>query len=581
MKHYLNGVEVSPREIGLIGFKTNFTGRNSAGKNSELELNVDRLKFTREGFKMIQDHVEQNGFFKGIPYSTTLGSIQIEYYLDLQSNPIFSDYEVEAPVIRRKANKAFFNLANDTSFASMAQQGVIFNSTDAGYVIIKDSQLELALTLTLSLYTLSRELINQTRALTDAITQLTDAVTPNVGFVSMDLGGILSLILKVTAQIAFISLLVVAIVNLGQQLFDLIFPKVRYLKATKVKELLTKGCEHLNYQFQSTLLDSVSGLSIMPKPLKKQERKWFSFVQNDLNQSFNNAFPSAQDTTPNLGSLVTAMENYFNCKARVYNGKVYLESDEYWENNTSNVITTALSNQDDRTNEYGVNTNEAWRKYYITYQPDITDLFTYDDFDGNDAEYNTSALNVSEPDLDIIQGFKKVSIPFALAKRKGELNWLEKQAREVFEFIDNASATFGGNASYVAKIDARKGVMTISQQYFTTTKMLYLVGDKQPENYLNYISATEIWNRYHYTNQIQLNGYKVYNQVRAIVSYENYVNLLQNNFATINGVADCEILEMDYISLDNAEADGSANILISYKEPYPYAYGKVATIKIN
>jgi hypothetical protein len=275
------------------------------------------------------------------------------------------------------------------------------------------------------------------------------------------------------------------------------------------------------------------------------------------------------------------MEDYFNCKARVFKGKVYLESDEYWQNNTNNVITTALSDQDKRTHEHGVNTNEAWRKYYITYQPDITDLFTYDDFDGNDAEYNTSALNVSDPDLDIIKRFKRVNIPFALAKRKGELNWLEKEAKKIFQFIDDASAQFGGNASFVPKIEARKGVMTISQQYFSTTKMLYLVCDKQPENYLNYISATEVWNRYHYTNQIQLNGYKVYNQVRSIVSYENYVNLLQNNFATINGVENCEILEMDFVDLENAEANGSANLLISYKEPYNYAYGKVQTIKID
>ena len=319
----------------------------------------------------------------------------------------------------------------------------------------------------------------------------------------------------------------------------------------------------------------------MPKSLKKQEKKWFSFVQNDLNQSFNNEYPSAQDTTPTLGLLISTMEDYLNCKARVFKGKVYLEDDAYWKNNTNNKITTALSDQEKRVNEYGVNTNEAWRKYFITYQPDITDLFTYEDFEGNDEEYNTSALNASEPDLNIIKGFKRVNIPFALAKRKGELNWLEKEAKKIFQFIDDASAQFGGNASFVPKIDARKGVITISQQYFSTTKLLYLVGDKQPENFLNYISATAVWDKYHYTNQIQINGSKIYNQVRAIVSYENYVNLLQNNFAEINGVADCEILEMDYIDLDNADANGSANLLISYKEPYAYAYGKVQTIKIN
>jgi hypothetical protein len=49
MRHFLNGVEVSPRNRDSIGVKSNFTERPT-----ELELNVDSIVLTREAYDIIK-----------------------------------------------------------------------------------------------------------------------------------------------------------------------------------------------------------------------------------------------------------------------------------------------------------------------------------------------------------------------------------------------------------------------------------------------------------------------------------------------------------------------------------------------
>jgi len=578
MKHFLNGIQISPRNIGEIGIISDFTNRPD-----ELELNVSTIVLTREAFNIVKDFILQKGFFEGLPYYVQSSSgITIDYYVDLQESPVFRDFEVEVKIKKRFGKDSFREQASGTSFELMVKKGVSFNPFDLPYIIVKDNQAELALTLAISLYVMGKELIDQVKILISTVTDLIGAVTPNVGLgVTFDVGDIIGLVLKVVAQIAFVALMITAIIKLGQQLFDLIFPKIRYLKATKVKELIEKGCNFLNYSFKSTLLDNLSALTILPVPLKKQSKKWFEFTQNELNQSFNKGYPTASDTTPTLMSLIEAMENTLYAEMRIINNVVYLENDSYWQNISQNSINTAMNLQNERDNEYTVNTLEAWKRLYIHYVADITDLHTYDDFEGNEAEYSTEPLGVDSQELITISGLNEVSIPFAMGKRKDKLNWLEERVKELFDVIDEVSSVFGGGTSLASKIENRKGVLMLSQQYFQTTKLLYTIGGKQPQNYLNYISAGALYNKFHYLSQIQLRGAKIYQNARVLMNDEQFQNLLINNYADINGDI-CEILRVEFLDIDTSSTGANKSMAtISYKKPYNYASGKVQTITIN
>jgi hypothetical protein len=196
-----------------------------------------------------------------------------------------------------------------------------------------------------------------------------------------------------------------------------------------------------------------------------------------------------------------------------------------------------------------------------------------DFFDPTDAEYSTEPLGVTNSDIVSIKGLNDVNIPFALGVRKNNLNWIENFAKTFFILVDSVTGIFGGGTSFASKIQNRVGVTQIGTQFFSVTKLLYSVGGRQPADYVDRLRASKIYADYHTVNEINQNGYKIFNDVPVRITDENFVNLLDNNFAEINGQL-CEILTIDYV-------DEESKAIISYKAPFDYAAGKVEIIQIN
>jgi hypothetical protein len=226
-------------------------------------------------------------------------------------------------------------------------------------------------------------------------------------------------------------------------------------------------------------------------------------------------------------------------------------------------------------NEYTFNVDDIWKRYYIRYALDFSDVHTTDEiYNIHDAEFSTEVSSFTNQDLISIKGLNEVNIPFALGSRKNELNWLEKRAKDVFSIIDAVTGVFGGGTNFASQIDARVGVLQIGQKYFSVTKFLYLgSGQKQPVNFENFISAKALWNNYHFINQIQLNDFEIRQTSRITIKPSDFVNLLNNNFAEIDGEI-CEILRIEWI-------DEKSFAEITYKKPSTWANGNVYTLTIN
>ena len=570
MRWILNGTEVTPRNSVEISLNSDWTGRPT-----ELEAGTDSLKIPREGLDVIQLWINQYGPFQGIPLQCiTREGLTIEYYVDLMDGAIYEDYDITVKIKKRKGKDNFFDQADGTSFELMARKGVDFNVFDTPYVIIKDNAVELALTMAVSLYVMTRELIDQIVALSETITNIIDAVTPQTGTgVTFSIGQIATLIIKALVQLAIIALLIVAIVKMAEQFFELLFPKVRYFQASKVRTLIAKGCEHLGYSLQSNLLNDLANLTILPVPLVKDKGSFWDFLQNDLNWAYTKGYPTAKDSTPTLGSLISFIENLYNAKTRVINGVVQIERRDYWAGITQNQFIPALNVQSERREKYQFNTNDAWKRTYISFDVDPSDTHTMDFFDPTDAEYSTEISNIANSDLTLLKGLNTINAPFAFAVRKNKLNWLESFAKEFFEVVDEVVEAFGGNGNFAAQIVNRLGVTQISQQFFSKNKLMWTVGGKQPLNYPDYISASAIYNNYHVINEIQNNNYKIFEDVPVRMTGQEYTSIINNNFATFDGNV-CEILTIQYLEDKNYA-------VVSYKQPFDYADGKVYTLTIN
>ena len=570
MKHFLNDIEVAPRNVLEFGLTSNF-----GGDPTILQIDADKIILPREGLKIIQDWIASQGLFEGIPYRIEMGNqISLEYYVDLTESAIIRDHEIEVKIKKRGAYDNFFDNANGTSFELMAEKGVNFPMVQIPYLIVKDDVLMSGLTISISLYTMTNALVQSVKDLVTQASNIIEAVTPNIGLPpAPPIGEIITLSLKFVAQVVYTASLLVAVIKLAQQMFELLFPQVRYYKGATVKNLIQAGCTYLGYTLNSTLLNQLSNLTIMPVPLIKEKKSVVDYIENDLNFAFTKGYPTAMDSTPTLGSLIDAIETTYNAHTRVFNGEVQIERRDFWNGNTPNNILPALNMQDDMQGEFEFNTDAIWKRYYIHYQIDYADFHTVDFFDPTDAEYNTEGLNVINQDLVCIKGLNDVNIPFALGVRKNNLNWIEDFAKGFFDIVDNITGVFGGGTSFASQITNRIGVTQIGSQFYSKTKILWQIGGKQPSNYVDILGAKGLYNNYHYINQIQLNGYKIINDAPVRMRTADFVNLLYNNFAEINGT-NCEIIKIRF----NNE---TSQAIISYKIPFDYATGKVLTTVIN
>lgn len=571
MKFVLNGTEVTPDNVLTLALSSDFTGRPE-----ELEVDTDKLIFKREGYDVIKAWRDLYGPIHGIPLQIITNSNQtLDYYVDLMDDSTtYYDFHCEVSIKRRKGKWPFWDNARGTSFKLMLEKGVSFNFEEIPYILVQDDAVTKALTLAVALYTLTKELIDQIVALSETITNIIDAVTPQTGTgVTFSIGQIATLIIKAILQLAIIALLLVAIVEMSQQFFELIFPKIRYFKACKVKELISKGCAYLGYQLQSNLLNEYSNLTILPKPFKKDKESFWDVFENDLNFAFNYGVPTSQDSVSTLADAIEFVEKYFNAKTKVLDGVVRIER-RRWYISTANVsLTPALNDQSSRRRFVRLNTEDVWKRTYIHYQTDPVDSHTMDFFDPTDAEYSTEPTSIPNEDLVLIKGYNDINIPFALGVRKNGLNWLEELAKGFFEVVDEVVNAFGGNGNYTGQITNRDGVLQISQQFFSVTKLMWTVGGKQPENYVEVIGASAIYHANHTDNEINENDYFVNENVPFRINDEDFINLNNHNYADIDG-KHCEILTIKFL-------EQSSFAEMTYLEPYDWANGKTTVIEIN
>jgi len=120
MIHYLNDIEITPRNRLEIGVISDFSGNPEI-----LSLSTDTIILPREAKDIIDQHIASVGIFQAIPYKVTMeGGITLQYYVDLIEGMKVRQHEVEITIIRRGYLDDFRTQAAGLSFEYMVSQGV-------------------------------------------------------------------------------------------------------------------------------------------------------------------------------------------------------------------------------------------------------------------------------------------------------------------------------------------------------------------------------------------------------------------------------------------------------------------------
>jgi hypothetical protein len=384
--------------------------------------------------------------------------------------------------------------------------------------------------------------------------------------------------------------LVAAIITMMAQLFPILFPRIKYLKGLYYSEIFKKGCEFLGYTaLDSSIFTNQPGWFTLPIPLQSTNESFFEKISNDLPDYFNTGHCSASDTTPTFGAWLDEVTKQFNGKLFIdpSNKTVRLERRDWQQNQTNLILDPALNIQPERDEQFTYNTEDAWKRYYISYTLDYSDTHTVDGdmFGWHQAEYSTeNALTLIDSDLLTIKGLNEVRINFAMGDVKGKLGLLEFLAIPFAVAVDVITKviTFGlGGTNYFAQILDRVNALKISNEYFGITKSLYV--KKAPgsnkrvtadwNKFPSVYSATGLWNNFHYINFIDNNDFIIHEEARVRIRQSQFVSLQNSNYIFTNNQW-CEVLRLEWIDEKNYAS-------ITYKEPNNWASGKVTLLKIN
>jgi len=578
MRHLLNGIEVSPRNRDSIGVVSDFTGDPEV-----LSLNVDSVILPREANQYIKTWIQNNGLFIGIPYTVEMdGNISLDYYIDLSdpsAKPVIRQHEIEVKLKRRNGYDDFIEKARGTSFDLMAKDNpTFFDYKDVPYFVIRDDAGMLAFQISISIFLLTIQLIDAAKQLAEAAADLLPPTT-------------VSGAIKFTIKVIYFLSLLSALFLLLNQIFPILFPRKKYLKGLYYSEIFNKGCQYLGYTAlpSTTIFGVQGGWFTLPVPLQETNESFFEKISNDLPDYFNSGHCSASDTTPTFGAWIDEVLKQFNAKLFIdpTNKTVRIERRDWLNNQTSLQIDPALNLQPDRDEQFTYNTEETWKRYYISYTLDYTDAHTVDGvmFGRHQAEYSTeNNVPTTNADLVTIKGLNEVRINFAMGSPKDKLSFgeiLGSALALLFDATTQAIAqAFGGSGSNLyAQVLDRKNALKIANEYFGVTKSLYVkdIGNNRVNlntaKYDDIYSATALWDNFHYINFIANNDFIIHEEARIRLRQSQFVSLQNSNYIFTNNKW-CEVLRIEWI-------DEKSDAKITYKEPLDWANGKVTLLKIN
>lgn len=542
IKLYLNGIECNPKEKEQIRYILDFSERRSR----EVELSITSLEFVGEDFDRIREWLNTMGRFIGMPLTVEYSPTYIrEYYIDFQDESFETrTRSYICPIKKYKGADSFFDKLDGTTFGSVSWLDSDFVNVD--YVVVSKEQIGYYFSLSLATFSYAQELINAIDEVQQGIADLVKATTPVGVPPAPDWGAIIVASIKLLARIAYAIAIAIALIKLAVEIINALFPKIRQFKGCTVKRLMERMCSEFGVTFQSELLDNLGGLTILPVPLKEKDPTYWKELIAPQTLAYTNGFPSTRDTVITAGQLLGVLESTFNGESKLSNGVLRFEHELYFENNATVQTETAFNIQPELQDGSFYNTSEIFKRIIAVYQTDPLDFNTYDDTRKSVYELQSDVVTSTGKSYELIKGIDKIDIPFARGTRKEELTFVEKVARVFAQAIDTFTSS-----NITAKIDARKNVLQIENQYFDVTKLLLMSGTKLAGNQNDVIGCEAIVQNYWYSRFITNNQKDIFNSMPLAVTQEEFFTMEDNNFLLLNDGTTIKVLRAEWSEDDN------------------------------
>lgn len=537
----LNGVPA----IGLIEWNDVTITADYEGENVQPHISIEAFDFSGVARNLIKDWVDNGlsggvGIFEGMPFQIQIfnnTNVQENFnaYLDFTNDfaELTDDGKLSVSVIKDKGLDNFFNQLEGLTYGYLESIGLFPSYNNVEYVVEKKiNPIELIM-LTIVLYIMVKDFVENLIETIRLIVQTISAAIPSVGTGAvMNIGAILFAVFCIILRILYLALLLVAIINMSKKLYELLIQPKRTHKALLLKTLLEKAATHLGYSFVSPLSE-LSNLTYLPSNPNLDEVGSSGIISSP--KGTQKGIPNTLDYGYNCAEMYKLAKDTFNGNFVIVGNQVHLRSknDVYWfQQSTWNLPSILLNKK-----EY--NTSDLKSTKVISFSTDINDEFTIDNFTGTNVEIKTTPISIINKDAVLLKGLDEVKLNVALGNRKDKLNAVEKTLKSVGQFIDTLTGIFGGGTNLATKVKNKVGVLKVSSNWTSLPKLLYVIDGKLPSNHRQLFNAKLLYDKYHNYNSFVLNGFfgqkLIYRNVEIPFGFEDYQQLTTNSYFYFKG----------------------------------------------
>lgn len=559
LNFYLNNNKIpAPRNWRELTIEVNFEINNPS-----LFLSATAFEFVGVTAGVINQWIASGttngvGIYEGIPFRVEVcdtNEVVLDSILDLVSPDAEYTCDIVTVPIKERGKIDFVNdIADSFSFAYLASNG--YNGTGKilltdykaiPYVVSSIPNYTESLITGISIFIMAKELASATDKIRGLIDQFIGDTATLIVTQGLYAATLAATVLRVILLLAYFTIIIIAIAKLLQELVDNIIQKKKYKYGMYVKDLFAKGCSHLGLQFSSTILQNYpyNKLTIIPQKIIIPTPNIFppTFIKApDETQSQSYAYGYYDGT---FGDLIRSMSDYFEAEVRVVGNTLFFEQKIYWQNQASytlpNIKTSTLPN--------GYNADELSSNLFFTYALDDSDLNTYDEYKGTNAQIIVQPNSYIDKKNILLKHIKEVRTPFALGKRKETLTVIEDRLNEiinlgsraingVINLINNASNVFGSGLN-LPQITAnifnnRIGALKLSSDFIGVNKLVLLSNDNNiSSDAKKYLNADSILNTFH-AFKLATNGnqYYTYKNREIPMCCSDFKKIKGNNIIT-------------------------------------------------
>jgi len=430
---YINGQLVNdPNNLSELSIELNFDSDNPTARVSINEWEIGTgSRFGVDGVTILNQHIIDGltgnvGVFEGVPFVIDIekgGALRRAFdgFLDLSEGTIECNL-ITAPAIETGKIDWLNEVADSFTFEYLAtnkQNGGAGLITSNNYILVPYIISTLPQTTDAILMTISLFVIVQ--SLKDSVQSLNEFVAGLVNIMAFDN------IIKISLRIVFIGILIITIIQLLEDLFDLIIQPVKYHASMKYIDLCKLGASHLGMTFESPLLEDAKFANLVWIPEKYQQEQTDKGVLGFLTKNKTDQKGFFKGT---FGDWLRHLKTMFKAKIVIENNTIKLVPEDF--NSSSSLFQIPAVER----GGFRLNASEFKSNYLLEFQVDFNDKNTVKEYTGTSIQIQTVPKTIVNQGMVLTKGLETITFQTALAKRKTSLTVPEEILASIFTIID-------------------------------------------------------------------------------------------------------------------------------------------------